>query len=101
MAPVTVRQDSACVEQDLKVTRVISVPLATSTTPCASVSICAPQAWVGSMNGPVCSRYPEVISALLTTDALLEKRRPKMSTRQGWHRGSQCENSSLPLPAVG
>lgn len=36
MAPVTVRQDSACVEQDLKATCVINVLPATSTIPCAS-----------------------------------------------------------------
>lgn len=36
MAPVTVRQDSACVEQDLKGNCVIGALPATSTTPCAS-----------------------------------------------------------------
>lgn len=38
MAPVTARQDSVCVERDLKGTRAISALPATSTTRCASVS---------------------------------------------------------------
>lgn len=47
MAPATARQGSVCVERDLKGTCVTSVLLATSTTLCASVSICQPWAWVG------------------------------------------------------
>lgn len=39
MAPVTARQDSVCVERDLRGTRAISALPATSTTRCASVRI--------------------------------------------------------------
>lgn len=43
MAAVTVRQGSVCAGQDLKGTCVTSVLQATSTTLCASVSICPAQ----------------------------------------------------------
>lgn len=48
MAPVTARQGSVCAAQDLKGSPVTSVLQATSTTLCASVSICPARAWLGT-----------------------------------------------------
>lgn len=82
MALVTARQDSVCVERDLKGTRVISALPATSTTHCASVSI-SPSRSLGGVRvsalqmdqsaSGLAKNCLKTVSALLT-DTLLGKK---------------------------